>query len=104
MGINIENSSVVGNTAATSAGGMHVETDSTLRVTSTTVTGNRTVTGSGGVRKKKSAKAVVVVFSNPGDDSPSEKQGSLGVSSAGSCADVLLSTGSCADVLVLCLL
>ena len=41
MGISIENSRVVGNTAATVAGGMYVEADSTLRVTSTTVTGNR---------------------------------------------------------------
>ena len=40
MGINIENSSVVGNTAATSGGGMHVDTDSTLCVTSTTVENN----------------------------------------------------------------
>jgi hypothetical protein len=52
VGISIENSSVVGNTAATSAGGIYIETDSTLRVTSTTVAGNRVVAGSGGVRKK----------------------------------------------------
>ena len=35
MVISVENSSVVGNTAATFAGGIHVETDSTLHVTST---------------------------------------------------------------------
>ena len=46
MGIIVENSRVVGNTAATLAGGMYVETDSTLRVTSTTVAGNRA--GNGG--------------------------------------------------------
>ena len=46
MGIIVENSSVVGNTAATLAGGMYFETDSTLRVTSTTVAGNRA--GNGG--------------------------------------------------------
>ena len=40
MGISIDNSSVVGNTAATSGGGMGVYTDSTLRVTSTTVENN----------------------------------------------------------------
>ena len=40
MVISIENSSVVGNTAATSAGGMFVNRDSTLRVTSTTVENN----------------------------------------------------------------
>ena len=41
MGIIVENSSVVGNTAAIVAGGIRVEVDSTLRVTSTTVAGNR---------------------------------------------------------------
>ena len=40
MGISIENSRVVGNTAATYAGGIYVETDSTLRVTITTVENN----------------------------------------------------------------
>ncbi len=40
MGISIEKSSVVGNTAATSGGGMYVETDSTLSVTNTTVENN----------------------------------------------------------------
>ncbi len=40
MGISIENSSVVSNTAATFGGGMYVETDSTLSVTSTTVENN----------------------------------------------------------------
>ena len=46
MGIIVENSSVVGNTAATSFGGIYVQTDSTLRVTNTTVAGNRA--GNGG--------------------------------------------------------
>jgi hypothetical protein len=46
MGIIVENSRIVGNTAVTSAGGIHVETDSTLRVTSTTVE-NNTVTKQG---------------------------------------------------------
>ncbi len=58
MGIIVENSRVVGNTAATLAGGiyvftttsivggMYVDPDSTLRVTSTTVAGNRA--GNGG--------------------------------------------------------
>ena len=41
--ISIENSSVVGNTAATLGGGMHVETDSILHVTSTTVENNTAV-------------------------------------------------------------
>ncbi len=40
MGISIENSRVVGNTAATFAGGIYVEKDSTLRVTSSTVENN----------------------------------------------------------------
>ncbi len=40
MVISIEKSSVVGNTAATYGGGMYVETDSTLRVTNTTVEHN----------------------------------------------------------------
>ncbi len=40
MGISIENSRVVGNTAATYSGGIHVEADSTLRVTITTVENN----------------------------------------------------------------
>ncbi len=40
MGIIIENSRVVGNTAMTSAGGIYVETDSTLNVTSSTVESN----------------------------------------------------------------
>ncbi len=62
MGISIENSSVVGNTAATLAGGIYVQTDSNLRVTSTTVTGNRAADGYGGTRRKKSAKTGVVVF------------------------------------------
>jgi hypothetical protein len=38
--ISIENSRVVGNTAATFAGGIYVETDSTLRVNNTTVENN----------------------------------------------------------------
>ncbi len=40
MGISIEKSSVVGNTAATVGGGMYVQVDSTLCVTSTTVENN----------------------------------------------------------------
>ena len=40
MGISIENSSVVGNTAVIFGGAMHVEMDSTLSVTSTTVENN----------------------------------------------------------------
>ncbi len=40
VGIIVENSSVEGNTAATVAGGMYVQADSTLRVTSTTVENN----------------------------------------------------------------
>jgi hypothetical protein len=41
VGISIEKSSVVGNTAANSAGGgMFVHTDSTLRVNNTTVENN----------------------------------------------------------------
>ena len=40
MGISIEKSSVVGNTAATLGGGMYVETDSTVSITSTTVENN----------------------------------------------------------------
>jgi hypothetical protein len=40
VGISIENSSVVGNTAVIEGGGTHVETDSTLHVTSTTVENN----------------------------------------------------------------
>ncbi len=40
VGISIEKSSVVGNTAATRGGGMYVDTDSTLSVTSTTVENN----------------------------------------------------------------
>ena len=40
MGISIENSSVVGNTAATLGGGIDVATDSTLCVISTTVENN----------------------------------------------------------------
>ncbi len=62
MGISVEKSSIVGNTAATYAGGIYVETDSTLRVTNTTVTGNRATAGGGGPRRKKSAKTGVVVF------------------------------------------
>ena len=38
--ISIDNSSVVDNTAATRGGGMYVDTDSTLSVTSTTVENN----------------------------------------------------------------
>jgi hypothetical protein len=41
VGIIVENSRVVGNIAATLAGGIYVATDSTLRVISTTVAGNR---------------------------------------------------------------
>jgi hypothetical protein len=40
VGISIEKSSVVGNTAATYGGGMSVETDSTLSVANTTVENN----------------------------------------------------------------
>jgi predicted outer membrane repeat protein len=40
VGISIEKSSVVGNTAATNGGGMYVQTDSTLRVNNTTVENN----------------------------------------------------------------
>ncbi len=40
VGISVENSSVVSNTAVTSAGGIYVGMDSTLRVTSTTVENN----------------------------------------------------------------
>ncbi len=40
VGIIVENSSIVGNTAVTSAGGIYLEKDSTLRVTSTTVENN----------------------------------------------------------------
>ncbi len=40
VGISIEKSYVVGNTAATAGGGIHVQSDSTLRVTSTTVENN----------------------------------------------------------------
>jgi hypothetical protein len=46
VGIIVENSRVVGNTAKTFAGGMYVDSDSTLRITSTTVAGNRA--GNGG--------------------------------------------------------
>ncbi len=46
MGISIEKSSVVGNTAATKGGGMYVQTDSTLRVNNTTVENN--TAGAGG--------------------------------------------------------
>jgi hypothetical protein len=50
VGIIVENSRVVGNTvpstATTYAGGMYVDSDSTLRITSTTVAGNRA--GNGG--------------------------------------------------------
>ena len=62
VGIIVENSRVVGNTAATSAGGIYVETDSTLHVTNTTVTGNHATAGGGGTRRKKSAKTGVIVF------------------------------------------
>jgi predicted outer membrane repeat protein len=47
VGISIEKSSVVGNTAATNGGGMYVKTDSTLRVNNTTVE-NNTVGNVGG--------------------------------------------------------
>jgi predicted outer membrane repeat protein len=47
--ISIENSRVVGNTAATLGGGICVETDSTLGVTSTTVADNRATAGNGGM-------------------------------------------------------
>ena len=47
VGIIVENSSVVGNTAARFAGGIHVDSDSTLRVTNTTVE-NNTAAGGGG--------------------------------------------------------
>ncbi len=47
MVISIEKSSVVGNTAATYGGGMCVETDSTLGVTSTTVENNTAGNGGG---------------------------------------------------------
>ncbi len=40
MGISIENSRVVGNTAGTYSGAIHLEKDSTLRVTITTVENN----------------------------------------------------------------
>jgi hypothetical protein len=40
VGIIIEDSRVVGNTAATFAGGIYVQTDSTLRVNNTTVESN----------------------------------------------------------------
>ncbi len=40
VGISIENSRVVGNAAGTYSGGIHVEADSTLRVTITTVENN----------------------------------------------------------------
>jgi hypothetical protein len=40
VGISIEKSSVVVNTAATAGGGMYVQWDSTLSVTSTTVENN----------------------------------------------------------------
>ena len=40
MGISIENSRVVGNTAGTYAGGIYLESDSTLNVTSSTVENN----------------------------------------------------------------
>jgi hypothetical protein len=40
VGISIENSRVVGNTAGTYSGGIYVETDSTLRVNNTTVESN----------------------------------------------------------------
>ena len=66
MGIIVENSRVVGNTvpstAATYAGGMYVDSDSTLRITSTTVAGNRAADGDGGTRRKKSVTIGVVVF------------------------------------------
>jgi hypothetical protein len=40
VGISIENSRVVGNTAGTYAGGIYLESDSTLNVTSSTVENN----------------------------------------------------------------
>jgi hypothetical protein len=40
VGISIENSRVVGNTAGTYAGAIHLEKDSTLRMTITTVENN----------------------------------------------------------------
>ena len=40
VGMSIEKSYVVGNTAATAGGGIHVQWDSTLSVTSTTVENN----------------------------------------------------------------
>ncbi len=43
VGIIIENSSVVGNTAVGSSGGIFVQSDSTLRVTRSIVVGNRAV-------------------------------------------------------------
>jgi hypothetical protein len=52
----------VGNTAAASAGGIYVQTDSTLRITSTTIAGNRAADGDGGTRRKKSVTIGVVVF------------------------------------------
>ncbi len=58
----VENSRVVGNTAAASAGGIYVQTDSTLRITSTTIAGNRAADGDGGTRRKKSVTIGVVVF------------------------------------------
>jgi hypothetical protein len=51
VGIIVEDSRVVGNTAATLAGGIYLEVDSTLRVTSTTVAGNRAAGGAGGARR-----------------------------------------------------
>jgi hypothetical protein len=62
VAIIVENSSVVGNTAAIVAGGIYVQSRRTLRVTSTTVTGNRAADGYGGTRRKKSAKTGVVVL------------------------------------------
>ena len=47
MGINVENSSVVGNTATISGGGIYVQTDSTLRVNNTTVENNTAVNTGG---------------------------------------------------------
>ena len=58
----VDNSHVVGNTAAASAGGIYVQTHSTLRITNTTVAGNRVTAGGGGTRRKKSVKIGVVVF------------------------------------------
>jgi hypothetical protein len=51
VGIIVEGSRVVGNTVATVAGGIYLQEDSTLRVTSTTVAGNRATGGAGGARK-----------------------------------------------------